>query len=352
MEDKNITPEQLMLKRLAWTCLVILGFIVGALCQKCFGGTLIVNVGGSSQKFTFVDDKGDLEPIKKEDVTKDFIENNVDEIRHRIVSADLEDGCIYDQKTAAAIIADNHIAPNHNPQALDEIARLSRMAPDVPQRLYMDSTYHSTRPDKAIAVPTELGLCRRGYHGIAASDAAVQTAAKLKKDVRRTNLVYLHFGSGQSVTAARRGLSVYNSMGYGANGGVIMQSRSGSVDPEIVLAIAQKYGVGNARKILSERGGLIALSDGKIKNFKELDESEPMLRRHVFDTYARSVTDHIAIALSRLDCCADAIAIGVAFDGKSWTIDQLVQLLRRKFPQVKNIFVFRQNEEKYIACRA
>lgn len=153
------------------------------------------------------------------------------------------------------------LAPLHNPANLMGIEALARLAPDLPQYASFDTGFHATNPDVATryALPDEamaLGLRRYGFHGISYASLVrnLRAAGDLPKRV-----LGLHLGNGASLCAILDGASVATTMGYSPVSGLTMGTRSGDIDANAVLKLAEVHGVEGAGLILNRRSGLLGL---------------------------------------------------------------------------------------------
>jgi acetate kinase len=163
------------------------------------------------------------------------------------------------------------LAPLHNGPALAVIDALSRWEPDLPQWACFDTAFHHTLPPEAFtyAIPTpwrEKGLRRYGFHGLNHQHVAETVAA--------SRLISCHLGAGCSLCAIADGRSIATTMGFTPLEGLVMATRSGSVDPGLLLHLLRQ-GVEPARldRELNGASGLLALSDGLSGNMKTLREA-------------------------------------------------------------------------------
>lgn len=153
------------------------------------------------------------------------------------------------------------LAPLHNPANLMAIEALARLAPDLPQYASFDTGFHATNPDEATryALPasaSDLGLRRYGFHGI--------SYASLVRNLRDAGdlpprVLGLHLGNGASLCAILNGQSVATTMGYSPVSGLTMGTRSGDIDANAVLKLAEVHGIDGASQILNRASGLLGL---------------------------------------------------------------------------------------------
>lgn len=187
-----------------------------------------------------------------------------DAIAHRIVRGIKTDIAaeLWTPAVNAEIVSTGDLAPTHDPQALALLAGSQAAFPQARQIVVYDSAFHATiAPAHATyAIPEDWrsqGIRRIGFHGLSCAYAAGWLALQADNPRRA---VHAHLGNGCSVTALVNGKSVATTMGYTPLEGVVMGTRSGSIDPAIILHV-QKAGIDAAqlRSILFRESGLRAL---------------------------------------------------------------------------------------------
>jgi len=164
----------------------------------------------------------------------------------------------------AQIEALTDLAPLHQPRAIAGIDAVSRVLPRVPQVACFDTAFHATLPDAAssYALPsawtTRFGLRRYGFHGLSHAYAS-RRAAQM---VAGRRIVTCHLGAGASLAAVQDGRSVDTTMGFTPLEGLVMATRSGSVDPGLIVWLGQRGGLSMAEigDGLERRSGLAGLS--------------------------------------------------------------------------------------------
>ena len=155
------------------------------------------------------------------------------------------------------------LAPLHNGPALQLIEGVERWAPTLPQWACFDTAFHATLPPEArtYAIPApwrQAGLRRFGFHGLNHEHVA-ESVARSDPDARR--LISCHLGAGCSLCAVRDGRSIATTMGFTPLEGLVMASRSGSVDPGLLLhQLRQGLGVDAIDHALHQESGLLGLS--------------------------------------------------------------------------------------------
>ena len=184
---------------------------------------------------------------------------------HRVVhgGAGLTAPCRIDAGVLAGIAACVPLAPLHNPANLVAIRALAALMPDLPQYASFDTGFHATNPAVATryALPvaaSALGLRRYGFHGISYA-ALVRKVKEITGGEGPKRLLALHLGNGASLCAIADGRSVATTMGYSPLDGLTMGTRSGGIDGNAVLRLAEVHGIAAAARILNRESGLLGL---------------------------------------------------------------------------------------------
>ena len=194
----------------------------------------------------------------------------IDAVGHRVVHGGQE----YQQsvritaevKTAIARLA--KLAPIHNPANLQGIEAIEQcLGPAVPQFAVFDTAFHSHIPAAAATYPgpyrwLEQGIRRYGFHGISHQYCSQRAAQLLNRNLTDLRLIICHLGNGCSLSAVRQGHSIDTTMGFTPLEGLMMGSRSGSVDPGILIHLMrqQGYSVDQLDRELNQESGLKGIS--------------------------------------------------------------------------------------------
>ncbi len=245
-------------------------------------------------------------------------------VGHRIVhGADRFDGpAILDASVEDAIRAIAQLAPLHNQAGLDGIAAARRVVdPAVPQVAVFDTTFHRTMPLSAAAYggPYEWiaqGLRRYGFHGISHQSAARRAAEILQRPITDLRLVTCHLGGGCSIAAIDRGRSIDTTMGFTPLDGLVMATRSGAVDPGLILHLLRTGTSANELDDMLERhSGLLGLSGissdlRTVTAAREAGDVRAQLAMDVFVHRTASGVGAMAAALGTLDALVFTGGIG------------------------------------------
>jgi acetate kinase len=172
----------------------------------------------------------------------------------------------------AAVLAELHnlddLAPLHNPPAVRAIEVLRRLHPERVVIACFDTAFHSTIPEAAAvyAVPWEWtetwGVRRFGFHGLSHQSAARRAAAMLGRPIAELRTVTCHLGAGASLAAVAGGRSVDTTMGFTPMEGLVMATRSGSVDPGLMLHALRRHGMTpeQLERALDRSSGILGVS--------------------------------------------------------------------------------------------
>ena len=195
--------------------------------------------------------------------------SEVDIVGHRVVHGgkSLEVATAITPEVKSAIARMSAFAPLHNRAELEGIEIIEKSLGKVPQVAVFDTGFHSQLPEPAAVYPgpyewLEQGIRRYGFHGINHQYCAERTAQLLGKDLRSLKLVTCHLGNGCSLAAIREGRSVDTTMGFTPLEGLMMGTRSGSVDPGILTYLMRQGGLAGQQldELLNTKSGLLGIS--------------------------------------------------------------------------------------------
>ena len=191
-------------------------------------------------------------------------------IGHRVVHGGEEftEPILVTKKIFQRLTNYNKLAPLHNPVNLSCIAASIKYLKEVSDAAVFDTGFYRTLPDYAYIYALPLKFYQRykirryGFHGISHQYVAEKAAEKLKKPLNQLNLITCHLGSGCSITAIKNGQAIDTSMGFTPLEGLVMSTRSGSIDPAIPLYLIRrlKMSEDEVNNLLNKRSGLFGLS--------------------------------------------------------------------------------------------
>ncbi|MEG4036313.1 acetate kinase [Microcoleus sp. S36b_A4] len=193
----------------------------------------------------------------------------IDMVGHRVVHGgqDYQQSTLISPDVKKAIARLSVFAPVHNPVNLEGIEAIEKILPNVPQVAVFDTAFHAQLPPAAFVYPgpyewLENGIRRYGFHGISHQYCARRAADILGKNLADLRLISCHLGNGCSLAAIRGGWSVDTTMGFTPLEGLMMGSRSGSIDPGILIHLLKQsdFTAEKLDGILNRNSGLKGIS--------------------------------------------------------------------------------------------
>ncbi len=243
---------------------------------------LVVNAGSSSLKLSLLDGgdatvaaceleapRARVDPAQLREALGSGL-GAADAVGHRIVHGGtrFREPVAVDAAVEAELRALVDLAPLHQPKSLDALDAVSRALPQLPAVACFDTAFHATMPPAAttFAVPAEWrerwGLRRYGFHGLSHAWVARRTPQLLQRSPAGLRIVSCHLGAGCSLCAIADGRSVETTMGFTPLDGLVMATRSGSIDPGMLLWLIEHEGLAPAElaEALEHRSGLLGLA--------------------------------------------------------------------------------------------
>ena len=218
------------------------------------------------------------------------------------------------------------LAPLHNPPAIAAILSLQSLWPEVPQVACFDTAFHVTIPPEAstYALPDawrDWGLRRFGFHGLSHAWASRRAAELLGSPLEELRLVTAHLGAGASLAAVRGGRSVDTTMGFTPLEGLVMATRSGSVDPGLLLWVLrhEHMTVAELEDALERRSGLLGLSgvSADLRQVLEAADRGDERSQLAFDVYVHRLRAAVASMVAALGGLDGLVFTGGAGEGSS-----------------------------------
>lgn len=242
---------------------------------------LVVNAGSSSVKLRLLSSSDDvagsadlgppstLDPSAVRSAVDSLLDGGgVDAVGHRVVhgGSSFQGPAVIDDAARAELESLVELAPLHQPAALAGIDTVREALPDVPAVACFDTAFHATMPPEATtyAVPaawrSRFGVRRYGFHGLSHAYVARRVPSLLGRPVSR--LVSCHLGAGASLCAVSEGRSVDTTMGFTPLEGLVMATRSGSIDPGLPLWLQEQHGLSASEvgTALEKESGLLGLA--------------------------------------------------------------------------------------------
>lgn len=256
-------------------------------------------------------------------VIKDVKE--IDAVGHRVVhGGESFSGSVLINNEVVKVLQDNiELAPLHNPPNIKGIQAVTRLLPNTPQVGVFDTAFHSKMPPRAYlyGIPYELykkyKIRRYGFHGTSHLYVSNKAAELMGKDISKLKIITAHLGNGCSMAAVDKGLSVDTTMGFTPLEGLLMGTRSGDLDPSLILYIMGKEGLSlnEAGTLLNKHSGLIGIS-GESSDMREILASvkdEQKRAKYAFEIFCYRIKKYIgsyAAAMGGLDALVFTGGIG------------------------------------------
>lgn len=224
---------------------------------------------------------------------------------HRIVhgGAQCRDHVAVDDSVFEQLEAAIPFAPLHLPPALALLESARRHYPTLRHVACLDTAFHADMPAHACTLPIakpwrDLGLRRYGFHGLSCESIVAQFGERLP-----ARLVIAHLGGGSSITAVASGRSVDTTMGLTPSGGVMMGTRSGDLDPGVLVHVLRETGIDATRldDMINHESGMHGVSgrSGDMRTLRCLADADADARLAI-DMYCHSVRKHVAAMASVL----------------------------------------------------
>jgi acetate kinase len=251
--------------------------------------------------------------------------SDINAIGHRVVHGGetFSDSVLITDEVVKTLRETIELAPLHNPHNLRGISACDAILPGIPQVAVFDTAFHVRMPRKAFlyGIPYSLysqyKIRRYGFHGTSHRFVAARAAEFLNRDLESLKVITCHLGNGCSMAAIDRGVSVDTSMGFTPLEGLLMGTRSGDIDPSVILFIMAKEGLSmsEAGTLLNKHSGLQGIS-GISSDMREIvSEMKNGDRKatYAFDVFTYRVKKYIgayAAALGGVDAVVFTGGIG------------------------------------------
>lgn len=288
--------------------------------------TLRTQTSGEKQSTLVVADYGEAASRIRDSLRANGFEDPIKLVGHRVVHGGVEfnQTTLIDDQASEALKRISELAPLHNPSALTTIGAMRIALPDATHVAVFDTAFFANLPRRAIVYPVpyqwfeQYGIRRFGFHGISHAYCASRAAELLKRQGDATlRLVICHLGNGCSATAVQGGKPIATSMGFTPLEGLMMGTRSGSVDPSILLNLLQKEGFSAAQleECLNQHSGLLGVS-GVSSDFREVEmaakegNQQAQLAIEMFADRVRATIGSLCVTLGGIDALVFTAGIG------------------------------------------
>jgi acetate kinase len=277
-----------------------------------FSSKTTLSYGGQKKVLTSIlkDHHEGLEQIAsllaKEHILDDFC--SLDLMAHRVVHGGeyFSEATFVTEDVMQKIEELIPLAPLHNKANLEGIKISLQKAPEVPQVAVFDTAFHETMPKEAFmyalkhSMYDEHKIRRYGFHGSSHAYVLAEAAKYLDKDVKHLNIITLHLGNGSSACAIENGKSIDTSMGFTPLEGLVMGTRSGDIDPAVVIYMQRVLGlsVDEVDRILNEESGLMGICE--IKDVRTILEQEDEASQLAITMMVRRIKKYIGAYMALL----------------------------------------------------
>ena len=272
------------------------------------------------------------------------------------------------------------LAPLHNRPNIIGIEACKALMPTTPMAVVFDTAFHGTIPKEAYtyALPYEFyekfGIRKYGFHGTSHKYVSQEVARAMGKDAKDLKIISCHLGNGGSITAVKNGVSIDTTMGFTPLDGIAMGTRSGSIDPAIVIYLIKElgYSVDEVNDILNKKSGIYGIS-GVSSDFRDLKDAalnkgneRAKLAMDIFNYRVRTQIGAYAAAMGGVDvivftagvgensvetregCVSGLEFLGIEIDKERNEVHGELALISKDTSKVK-IYVVPTNEELMIA---
>ena len=288
----------------------------------------------------------------------------IDGIGHRVVHGgeEFKESTLITAKVIRSIEKYSELAPLHNPPSLSGIRAAAAILKKVPQVAVFDTSFHQTMPEEAFmyGLPYEYykkyGIRRYGFHGTSHRFVSEEAARVLKRPLKSLKLITCHLGNGCSMAAVDGGRSIDTSMGFTPLEGLLMGTRSGDLDPAVVLYILEKENLSLNRMsdILNKESGLLGIS-GVSNDMRDILKGSSgkgqgakrcKLAIGIFIYRIKKYIGAYLAAMGGLDAVIFTAGIG---ENQPWIMKRVAKELKRVVPGRTKFLIVPTNEELLIA---
>lgn len=307
--------------------------------------------------------------------------DEISAVGHRVVHGGekYSDSVLIDDEVLKSIKDCIVLAPLHNPPNVIGIEACKELMPNTPMVAVFDTAFHQTMPKHAYIcpIPYELyekyGVRKYGFHGTSHKYVSYKVAETMGKDIKNLKIITCHLGNGCSLAAVKNGKSVDTSMGFTPLAGVMMGTRSGSIDPSVISFLIEQHGytIEQIDELLNKKSGILGISgvSSDFRDVLEAAESENERAKLALEIFYYKVRTQIAAyagAMGGVDVIVFTAGIGenssitrreilkgLEFFG--FTINTEKNELRGKIQEISNedsrvkVYVVPTNEELMIA---
>lgn len=272
-------------------------------------------------------------------------------VGHRVVHGGeyFADSYVIDGKVLEALKMCIPLAPLHNPPNIIGIEACAKIMPGVPQVGVFDTAFHQTMPAEAYmyALPYEYyekyKIRKYGFHGTSHKYVSMEVAKMLGKAPEDINVITCHLGNGSSVSAVKGGKCIDTSMGFTPLDGVVMGTRTGSMDPAVVTYLMENENLSakEVDTVMNKKSGVFGIS-GISSDFRDLSAAaeegnkRAQLALDMFSYSVKKLIGSYAAALGKVDAIVFTAGIGENVSSIRKTITNGLEFMGVKIDDEKN----------------
>lgn len=292
--------------------------------------------------------------------------SEINAVGHRVVHGGekFSGSVIINEEIIDALKECSELSPLHNPANLTGIKACEEiMGKDVPQVGVFDTGFHQTMPDFAYMYPIpyeyykKYKLRKYGFHGTSHRYVTMRAAAMLGKKPEEINIVTCHLGNGSSITAVKNGKSFDTTMGVTPLDGLMMGTRSGSIDPAIIPFLMQKEGftASEIDTILNKKSGILGISEVTSDN-RDIEEGAKNGNERyqlVENMLCHQITKYVggfAAAMGGIDAVVFTGGIGENNPKYRAKVGENLEFMGVKVDDEKNAKAMRTSDENDVSC--
>lgn len=273
-------------------------------------------------------------------LSSDSTKVEIHAVGHRVVHGGeaFTGACLMDEPALKAVRACSPLAPLHNPANLLGIESSTHHFPDLPQVGVFDTAFHQTIKPEAYLYPLpmklyrEHGIRRYGFHGSSHKYVTAEAARILGKPLQETSVITAHLGNGCSAAAIENGTCVDTTMGLTPLEGLVMGTRSGDIDPGILLHFNRTLGmsIDEIDTTLNKKSGLLGLSEisNDMRTLREAAAKGEEPAQLAVNIFTRRLAKSIAALRATLASCDALVFTGGIGENDRFTRAETLQRLQ------------------------
>jgi acetate kinase len=257
--------------------------------------------------------------LSEHEILQDF--TSLQAIGHRVVHGgeDFHEATVVDENVIQKIKNLIPLAPLHNPANLEGILVAREKAPLVPQIAVFDTSFHFHMPREAFLYAIDYAMYEKhkirkyGFHGTSHAYVLKQCAKHLKKSAEELNIITLHLGNGASACAIQKGISIDTSMGFTPLEGLVMGTRSGDIDPAVIIHIQRELGmsVNEVDVLLNKKSGLLGIcGNNDTRSIIDSGDEKSQLALHIMTRRIKKYIGGYMALLGHVDAIVFTGGIG------------------------------------------